>query len=210
MEKVLPESVKYELRKANESKPAEDASRMTFTDVKTESADRLGTSLGGTCLLPRRHPAYRRREPSSGVNVERGKLRPRHRAGGGRWLNLEQEGDLESAGINRQGVADERAVRRRNSEPLRPGVIRCQPRGWGRSVDTGTCRLCIQLRNPFCLGCRCCEVKQKATFGASSSRDALGPHGVEDHMHARKRLAREPGNLRSPSQRWCCGAQREA
>jgi hypothetical protein len=37
-------------------------------------------------LLPRWHPAYRRREPDSGVNVERGKLRPRHGKGEGECL----------------------------------------------------------------------------------------------------------------------------
>ena len=48
-------------------------------------------------MLPRRHPAYRRREPGSGANVERGKLRPRHRDRGGRWLNREREGVLQAA-----------------------------------------------------------------------------------------------------------------
>ncbi len=48
-------------------------------------------------MLPRRHPAYRRREPGSGANVERGKLRPRHREREGRWLSRAREGDLQAA-----------------------------------------------------------------------------------------------------------------
>src|SRR5712692_643921 len=47
-------------------------------DVETESDISLGISLGETCLLPRRHPAYRRRESDPGADVERGKLRPRN------------------------------------------------------------------------------------------------------------------------------------
>jgi hypothetical protein len=37
-------------------------------------------------LLPRWHPAQRRREPGSGANVERGKLRPRRCEGTGQCL----------------------------------------------------------------------------------------------------------------------------
>ena len=46
----------------------------------------------------------------------------------------------ESAGINRHGGGDGRALRRRASDPRRPRVMRRRPaRAW-RSVDRGTCR----------------------------------------------------------------------
>ena len=47
-------------------------------DVESEVDISLVTNLGETCLPPRWHPAYRRRESDLGVNVERGKLRPRN------------------------------------------------------------------------------------------------------------------------------------
>jgi hypothetical protein len=47
---------------------------------------------------------------------------------------------LESAGINRHGGGDGRALRRRASDPRRPRVMRRRPaRAW-RSVGRGTCR----------------------------------------------------------------------
>jgi len=46
-----------------------------------------------------------------------------------------------SAGINRQGVGDERALRRRISDPRWPRVMRRRLRGRRRSVDRGTCGL---------------------------------------------------------------------
>jgi DUF1707 SHOCT-like domain len=49
-------------------------------------------------------------------------------------------GFLESAGINRHGGGDGRALRRRASDPRRPRVMRRRPaRAW-RSVGRGTCR----------------------------------------------------------------------
>ena len=46
----------------------------------------------------------------------------------------------ESAGINRSGGGDGRALRRRASDPRRPRVMRGVPQGAWRSVDRGTCR----------------------------------------------------------------------
>ena len=43
-----------------------------------------------------------------------------------------------SADENRQGVADERAVRRRSSDPLRPRVMRRLPRGEGEALTEGS------------------------------------------------------------------------
>src|SRR5204862_5234841 len=53
--------------------------------VKTMSKPGLrlgpGTSLGGTRLLPRRHPAYRQHEPDQGSSMERVKAYPDIAAG---------------------------------------------------------------------------------------------------------------------------------
>jgi hypothetical protein len=59
-------------------------------------------------------------------------------------LNAVYEADFrgfsESAGINRLGGGDARALRRRSSEPRRPSAMRRRPaRAW-RSVGMGTCR----------------------------------------------------------------------
>ncbi len=62
--------------KANVSEPLTTC-RNPWDDVKTEGANHLGINLGGTCVLPRWHPAYRRRELGPGSGVERGNLSPR-------------------------------------------------------------------------------------------------------------------------------------
>ena len=43
-------------------------------------------------------------------------------------------------------------------------------------------------------GCRRCKEKRKATPGAPIGRGAPGPRAVKDPVHARKHLAREPGD----------------
>ena len=53
----------------------------------------------------------------------------------------------ESAGINRHGVADERAAQERSSAPFWLRVMRLGPKGHGRSVDRGTHRPGMELRN---------------------------------------------------------------
>lgn len=50
------------------------------------------------------------------------------------------------------------------------------------------------------LGCRRSGDVRKATSGPSLARDGLGPCGVEDPEHARKRLAQKLGDPRSPRQ----------
>ena len=73
-EKASVEGVRCEPVKTNESEPPMKR-REAATDVETGDSSGPGTSLGATWLLPKRHPAYRRREPGSGANVERVKLR---------------------------------------------------------------------------------------------------------------------------------------
>ena len=52
-----------------------------------------------------------------------------------------------SAGINRHGVADERAAQERSRAPSWLRVMRQRPQGCWRSVDRGTHRPGIELRN---------------------------------------------------------------
>jgi len=53
----------------------------------------------------------------------------------------------ECAGINRRGGVNERVIRERSSDPSWPRVMRGQPQGCHRSVDRGTCRQGMELRN---------------------------------------------------------------
>jgi hypothetical protein len=66
-------------------------------DVETEVDISLAISLEETCLLSRRHPAYRRRESDLGANAERGKLRPRHCNRGDHSLLRLREGEPQAA-----------------------------------------------------------------------------------------------------------------
>jgi hypothetical protein len=57
------------------------------------------------------------------------------------------QGDQGCAGINRHGVADERAAQERSSAPFWLRVMRLGPKGRGRSVDRGRHRPGMELRN---------------------------------------------------------------
>jgi len=61
------------VRKANESEPSK---RRRKDEVMSEpmSTIVIGISMEGTCLLSVRHPAYRRREPGTGLCSEQEKL----------------------------------------------------------------------------------------------------------------------------------------
>jgi len=98
----------------------------------------------------------------------------------------------ECAGINRHGEGDERALRRRGSDPRRPRVMRRRPQGRRRSVDRGTCRLGYRTSNQPGPGCRRFSHKRKATPPVAPSRAAGGPCGVGEPTHARNLHAREP------------------
>ena len=70
-----------------------------------------------------------------------------------------------------------------------------------RSVDRGTCRPGIEPRNQRpgarasgSPGCRRRGARRKATPEAPPPRGASGPRAVRDPEHARKHLAREPGD----------------
>jgi hypothetical protein len=56
----------------------------------------------------------------------------------GRYAGRAGQGQAERAGRNRYGVADERAVHGRRSEPPWPRVMRRGSSGGGRSIDRGT------------------------------------------------------------------------
>ena len=58
-------------------------------------------------------------------------------------------------------------------------------------------------------GRRRCYLKRKAASGAPVSRGAPGSRAVEDPVHARKHLAREPGDPPSIRGRQGSGSRRE-
>jgi hypothetical protein len=58
-------------------------------------------------------------------------------------------------------------------------------------------------------GRRRCYLKRKAASGAPISRGAPGPRAVEDPVHARKHLAREPGDPLFAQSSNCPGTHRE-
>src|ERR1700675_4272542 len=69
--------------------------------------------------------------------------------------------------------------------------MRRRSRGRRRSVDRGKCRLGIELRNPYCPGCRRGDVTRKATSIDPPSRGSAESRGVADPMHAPKHFTRE-------------------
>ena len=69
----------------------------------------------------------------------------------------------ECAGINRHGEGDERALRRRGSDPRWPRVMRRRPQGRRRSVGRGTCRPGYRAAKSPGPGCRRPSHKRKAT-----------------------------------------------
>jgi hypothetical protein len=62
------------VRKTSESEPLEEVSK-GLDDVKTGDQYLPGMSKVATCLVALRHPAYRRREPNIGFNMERANCR---------------------------------------------------------------------------------------------------------------------------------------
>src|SRR5216684_6478042 len=63
-----------------------------------------------------------------------------------------------------------------------------------RSVDRGTCRSGIEPRNKLSSGCRPFNDVGKATTGGPQRQGPLVSREVRDPRHARKQLAREPGD----------------
>src|ERR1700686_4562157 len=67
-------------------------------------------------------------------------------------------------------------------------------RGAVRSVDRGTCGLSIELRKTVQRERRRCQTKRKATRTGAETRAPGRLPGVRDLRHARKLMAREPGD----------------
>ena len=88
--------------------------------------------------------------------------------------------------------------------------------GRRRSVDRGTCRLGIELRNPcptatwVTSGCRRVGEQRKPTSRASIWRDVLGPCAVRDPTYVRMQLVWEPGDPIFVSRRGAYRPHREA
>src|SRR5437667_8376935 len=99
--------------------------------------------------------------------------------------------------LNRRGVVNEKVIRKWSSDPHRPRVMRSHSQGRRRSVDRGTCGPGIQPRKKLTPGRRRCKEKRKAPSGAPISRGAPESRAVRDPVHARRPLAREPGDPKS-------------
>src|ERR1700745_684091 len=97
------------------------------------------------------------------------------------------------AGINRRGVVDARATQERSSEPSCPRVMRSQSRGWVRSVDRGTCRRDIELRNNRPQSADAVQTGGRQHLADAKTRAFTGFCAVREPRHAWKLHAREPG-----------------
>jgi len=64
-------------------------------------------------------------------------------------------------------------------------------------------------RKKFTPGRRRCKEKRKAPSGAPISRGVPESRAVRDPVHARRRLAREPGDPKSTQGSSCLGTHRE-
>src|SRR5215470_5326489 len=81
--------------------------------------------------------------------------------------------------------------------------------GGDEALTGGTSGPGIQPRKKSTSGCRRCKEKRKAASGAPISRGATGSRAVRDPAHARKHLAREPGDPLSIRGSPCFGSRRE-
>ena len=88
---------------------------------------------------------------------------------------------------------DESSTRERTSEPPWPRVMRWS-RGRRRSVDRGTRRPAIELRNQSVRDADAVKPKRKATSSRALSRALYESRAVEDPVHAWKLFAPEQGD----------------
>src|SRR6266436_947848 len=110
---------------------------------------------------------------------------------------------------NRRGVVNAKVIRKWNSDPHRPRVMRSCSQGQRRSVDRGTCGPGIQPRKSLPPGRRRCRRKRKAPSGAPISRGVPESRAVRDPERVRKHLAWEPGDPKSIQGCSCRGTHRE-
>src|SRR6267378_3709668 len=111
--------------------------------------------------------------------------------------------------LNRRGVVNAKVIRKWNSDPHRPRVMRSRSQGRRRSVDRGTCGPGIQPRKFLPPGRRRCRRKRKAPSGAPISRGVPESRAVRDPEHVRRHLAWEPGDPKSAQGRSSPGTRRE-
>src|SRR5437870_6435762 len=111
--------------------------------------------------------------------------------------------------LNRRGVVNAKVIRKWNSDPHRPRVMRSCSQGQRRSVDRGTCGPGIQPRKFLSPGRRRCKEKRKAPSDAPISRGVPESRAVRDPVHVCRHLAREPGDPKSAQGRSCLGTRRE-
>ena len=117
-------------RKASESDPLMTCRKPIRRHPKPGAHRSPGISLGDTCLLPRRGPAYRWREPGSGVHAELENLSFRNCGRCGAWTPWSREGDPQAAETarGRVPVAEHRGGLARSSDE--GPVMGLERRGW--------------------------------------------------------------------------------
>src|SRR5262245_34339476 len=119
-------------------------------------------------------------------------------------------GLVDSSGISapgdRQGIANERVVRGRPSQPPRPRVMSRRSQGRRRSVYGGTRVSAIELRNQALRGADAVSVRGRPHRKRRHRRAAREPRAVKDPAHAWQFLAREPGDPNVIQRRWVGGS----
>ena len=101
---------------------------------------------------------------------------------------------MESAGINRHGDGDGRALHRRSSDPWWPRAMRWRPARAQRSVSQGTHRPAIEPRNGVDRGADVVMTGGRQHRWWRYSRAARGPREVGEPVHVLNLHAREPGD----------------
>jgi hypothetical protein len=116
---------------------------------------------------------------------------------GTEWTDMGLCQRFRSAGINRHGGGDGRALRRRGSDPRRPRVMRRRLRGRRRSVDRGTCRPGYRATKCALRGAHAVGMAEGNTGGGDIARRRRTPRGQ------RTRACTEPPCARTGRSRTC-------
>ena len=108
----------------------------------------------------------------------------------------------ESAGINRSGVANERVVRERPSQPLGPEPYAEDGNVLGVAWARGTCRPAIELRNLHRPACRPCPAMGKATRKAAQNGESPEDAAESENLSMHGNSRRENREIPSASPKW--------
>jgi len=113
--------------------------------------------------------------------------------------------NLDSAGINRHGVTNERILQEGVANHPGPEPCEGSRKAVLEALDRGICRLGIELRNQMVREPTASDCKE-GNNASHASASATRPCGVEDPKHAEKLHAREPGDPVAAREQ--CGAGR--